>query len=337
MDTHPIMPLPSARPTYFILLSLLLVTSPGVAQDFAPLGATWTYQATDETPNVEIVAIQFTADRDTVLAGRNARVIEGANLYDDGFWQPIGSEIVTGNQDSVYVWIQDSFHLIFDFTTTVGDTVVVTEAPFRGFFYPVNQDYDPFTYQVDSVGTESISGDDLLLQYVSYPDTTYDENITQWGFLNGMEFRGDVPGQILQGVGSLGRESMLGTTAGLTYIGLYFPDRLTCYRDATRDYRFRGVDCDSLIARYTDPSSVRSVSRFAGRVYPNPFRSTLRIEAPAGSTIAQIVVRDMLGRTVARETVVGGAVELEYLRAGIYQVEVLAREGERSIILVRKF
>ncbi|WP_116106341.1 T9SS type A sorting domain-containing protein [Lewinella sp. IMCC34191] len=325
---------------FFVVLSLiiaaLLVSHRVKAQEFAPLGATWTYEVGDETPNLEVVAIQFTADRDTVLAGRSARVIEGANLYDNGVWQPIGSEIVTGNFDSVYVWIQDSFHLIFDFTVAAGDTVVVTEQPFRGFFYPVNQDYDPFTYQVDSVRTETIAGDDLLLQYVSYPDTTYDENITQWGFLNGTEYGGDVPGQVLQGVGSLGRESMLGTTAGLTYIGLYSPDRLTCYRDATRDYRFRGVDCEALIARYTDPSSVETIKAFKGRIYPNPFASTLHVEPAPGSVIRQIVVRDLLGRTVARRVGGDGPLDLSRLVAGTYQVIVLDGEGVWRVVRVVK-
>ena len=320
---------------FLFLTAFLLVGTSASAQEFAPLGATWTYEVGDETPALEIAAIQFTADRDTVLAGRSARVIEGANLYDDGTWEAIGSEVVTGNQDSVYVWIKDSFHLIFDFTAEAGDTIQVTDQPFTGFYSLDGMAFDSFTYRIDSVYKEDFTGDQLILQHVSYLDTTA-ENFTHWGFLNGVEYFGDVPGQILRGVGSLGRESMLGTTPNIGYIGLYFPDRLTCYRDSTRDYRFRGVDCEALIAQYTDPSGVAAYRTFAGKVYPNPFHTSIRFETADGSAIRRIEVRDLMGRVVAQVAGGDGRLDLSHLVSGTYHVSIFAGDGGRSFALVQK-
>ena len=317
-----------------LLFPLLLLGSPlALAQEFAPLGATWTHlHGYDGNPNREAVALRYVAERDTVLADRSARVVEGYRLFDDMSREYLGAEVVTGTYDSVYVWIQDSFHLVFDFAATTGDTVTVATEPFAGFFELRSIAFDSFVYRIDSVTTDTLTGGDRIIQYVNYLNPGQD-NFNHWGFLNGTEPRSDYSGRILRGVGSLGYESFLGTTARISYIWENAPGALACYRDADHDYRFLGVDCDALIEQRT---SLRRVAAFAGSVYPNPVHRTLRIEPPTGTTIGRIELRDVTGRAVASARNFTTLLNVGHLAAGVYQLFLFDGDGGISVARVVK-
>ena len=320
---------------YLLLLFplLLLGSRLATAQEFAPLGATWTYLSSfDDRPEREEVARRFVATRDTVFGGREARIIEGEVLYDDGSVSSMRREVVSGTYDSVYVWRASSWQLIFDFTATAGDTLEVLTEPFLGFFGLQVVEFDSFVYRIDSIVTDTFTGDNRILQYVDYLDSDR-ENFRHYGFVSDAEEAFAYPGRILRGVGSLGYGSFLGTPDVVSYIGVNKPGALACYRDADHDYRFLGVDCNALIEQRT---SLRRVAAFAGSVYPNPVHRTLRIEPPTGTTIARVELRDVTGRAVASARNLTTPLDVGHLAAGVYQLFVFDGDGGISVARVVK-
>ena len=305
------------------------------AQEFAPLGAQWTYlnfvtEGFDYLP----AAYVYTVTKDTVVDGRDSRIIQRREVYADGRESEVGvlQEVVYTAGDSVYVFANDSFRLVFDYSAEVGDTVRVVDEPFRGFFLPPsNFVYSDFAYRIDSVEMRLVGEDSLKLQYVSYLRDV-DQELDQWGFQGIFDLIDDVPGQILESVGGLGHETMLGFTNGVSYILPFAPGRLTCYRDSLRDYQLLGVDCDSVLAEYRLRTSVPALTIENVGIYPNPFRGEVRFTSKA-ATLRRVEVRDVAGRVVyTRE---GGALDrlaLGALVPGVYFFVLTDGMGRRSVV-----
>ncbi|NJO65888.1 MAG: hypothetical protein HC836_49805, partial [Richelia sp. RM2_1_2] len=71
---------------------------------------------------------------------------------------------------------------IYDFTAEVGDTIVVTNEKFNGFFANGFNQQRRFVYQIDSISLVPFDSDTLLMQYVSYLSPPWDSIIPEWGF-----------------------------------------------------------------------------------------------------------------------------------------------------------
>ena len=325
-----------------IVILLFCAVGTVISQEFAPLGATWTYEVLKRPGTNFPVVYRYTSDRDTLIDNRNCRIIKGEELYQEGRWAIIKEEIVSGSRDSVYVYVNDSFNLIFNFSAEAGDTLRVIRQPFNAFFFVDGYTMDSLTYRIDSIRTiymdgDSLVGDSLQMQYVSYlNDPT--ENSLQWGFQNLVDQIVGRPGRILQGVGSIGRESMLGTSIDITYSSDFIPDDLTCYQDPDRSYFFSGTDCEALIDFYTSPVGVVTIDEFDGTVYPNPFSSTINIAySSRPSSIHKIVIRDLLGHEVAQYEGAHNSLTLSHLSSGTYQLYIVDHEGRQSFTTILKF
>lgn len=313
----------------FLFLAQVFFLNNVSAQEFAPLGATWVYQNVRPENTIFPSLIRFTAARDTFLNERVARVIEKELLYFDGsgmwVWEREGEEIVSSTGDSVFVYNEGEYKLIFDFTRETGDMIVVIDQPFDGFLFwkePYFTKFTHFQYQIDSLSTVVYENDTLIMQYVSYLENPYD-SFLQWGFQNSVALAQPPPflGKILQGVGSLGFDSMLGTTPDISYPADFGIEQLTCYSDSLRTINFSGVDCDSLIASYENQSSVLESETGRIEVFPNPFSSTLNIEIP-NTHSSEIFIYDINGSLV--EKLNGGkqVYDLSHLKSGTYLLRI---------------
>ncbi|CAH0998780.1 hypothetical protein LEM8419_00120 [Neolewinella maritima] len=315
-----------------VLLALCCTCGPALyGQEFAPVGAQWTYFHYVTPGNDYSVATVFTVPKDTLIDGWSCRIIQETSILGSGEQRTGEREVVYATGDSVYVYLRDSFHLVFDYTARAGDTVRVVSEPFKGLFFPPSRiQYSDFAYRVDSVTRRVVGEDTLRLQYVSYlRDVEF--VIDQWGFQNIYDLEDGVPGQILEGVGGLGTESMLGTTNGIGYIPEFGPGRLSCYRDTVRDYRLQGIDCDSLLEVYQLRSSVvASATPQTVRLFPNPFREQVSLEF--AGRVRRLEVRDAAGRLV--HTQVGGSTQgivLGALAPGLYYFTVTDGAGRRWV------
>lgn len=308
----------------------MLVGGNGYAQEFAPIGSKWTYQALGLGSSAMgfPVAYQFKTEKDTMIDNRYCTVITGYDLYEDGSWEQRASEIVAAseNGDTVYVYFQDSFHIIYDFTAIVGDTIEVTNEKFDGLFSLSSIQPNRFIYKIDSISPVPFNLDTLLIQYVSYLSPPSDI-IPEWGFGDHLDIGNNTPGRIIKGVGSLNRAAMLGTSSDISYFPEGMPDYLTCYEDENRYYQFGDIDCDSLVSFYTLIDAVTEEEINDGKVFPNPFTKSISIDYPTFE-VAYLRLFNIDGRIIKGfkpETMVN--MDFSYIPSGTYFLSILFRNG----------
>lgn len=312
-----------------LLFLILLCSSASVyAQEFATVGSKWTYQNIGSSGLGFPVAIQFRVEKDTVIDERYCTIINSYSLFDDGRWQQGESEIVasTASGDTVYVYFDDSFHIIYDFTAEVGDTIEVTNKTFDGFFTEVSFNQNRFVYKIDSISSFAIDTDTLMMQYVSHlspPSIDFSE----WGFADVTDVSANVPGRIIKGIGSLNRAAMLGTSTDFSFFFDSTPDYLTCYEDSNKHIQFGNVDCDSLISIYTSVDDLNQKPTILGGVFPNPFTQRININYDP-SEVRFVRIFDIYGREVNTFTLnLTTSIDLSYIQSGTYFFSLLLRDG----------
>lgn len=315
------------------ILVVLFFTINVQSQEFAPLDSKWTYQSIGSSGWGFPVAYQFRTEKDTIIDGKYSTVISLYSLYESGDWEPTTSksEIVSSSEsgDTVFVYFRDSFHIIYDFTAEVGDTITVTDEPFDGFFYDSNYQQSRFVYKIDSIKSVSYGVDTFLTQYVSYLSTLSD-TIPEWGFRDITDFSSGLPGRIIKDIGSLNRIGILGTSSDFTYHFSDEPSYLTCYEDPNRYYNFRNFDCDSLVSFYTSIDDLPTDSpEIEISIFPNPFFNSLFIHNEEYK-VHTISLFDSTGGLINR--IKPGSsethVDTSDISPGIYFLSILLSEGK---------
>ena len=86
------------------------------------------------------------------------------------------------------------------------------------------------------------------------------------------------PGRIMEGIGSLGHDSMLGTSPEITYPFDIVFGHLDCYQDAQRSIQFRELNCQEVIDLYEIKTSTTNLDAHDIKIYPNPFYGQLNID-----------------------------------------------------------
>jgi len=155
------------------LLSILLVLFCNfLYSQWAPNGAKWYYNEPNSTnPN----CITYESIQDTIIQSSNCKIIEvkrnNATL--------IGKEYIKQNGDSIfyYNYYANSFHLLYNFSSKVGDTINVHLTKFKptkAFF-----SYDSinnFRYKIIALDSIQVSGNWVKRQKV------LSLNANDWGF-----------------------------------------------------------------------------------------------------------------------------------------------------------
>lgn len=326
------------RSTELIVILISLGISTAYSQQFAPVGSTWTYQDISGTSGLNFPKVfQFRTEKDTIIDDRYCTIITPYQLLEDGTWQ-LGdkSEIVSSNEtgDTIYVYLQDSFHIIYDFTAEVGDTIVVTDKEFNGFFGGTLSQRR-FVYQIDSISSVPFESDTLLMQYVSYLSPPID-TVPEWGFEDITDMITNTPGRIVRGIGSLNRFMMLGTSSDFTFLITITPDYLNCYEDEDNYYQFGSIDCDSLISFYSSVHTAIADQEDQGKVYPNPFAESISIDHDLFE-VSYLSISDTKGRIVkAFRPNTMTNIDLSHLPSGIYFLTLSFRKGNRKTYRIIK-
>lgn len=256
--------------TSLYLLNFFLNTRQATAQtnNFAPIGAKWWYDDYFNSCATWPDCGYFTLEsvKDTIVAGKQCRV-----LAEEHFEIPIASSdhryVVHEDSGKVYVYWNEDFHTLYDFDAEAGDTIIVFEDSFEGFFPMEGLTYDAFIYRIDSIGSINISGNDLAMQYVS---TVYTGD--------GCGFFGKIIEQIGSPVLFFGNPTTFAPEYG---------SFLRCYEDESIYYNDYIHECDFLTAVSEDETEIQI------SIAPNPTTGILTVRNPSDKPYVFSIVNSL--------------------------------------------
>jgi hypothetical protein len=269
---------------YPILFTLMLHTFVGKAQNFAPIGAKWTYkyiQGTIQPPPYLVVPVTIEITKDTLINGlecREALIAISGDVQTKKYVRNVNDRFL------VYSPVNNEFNLLYDFNVTVGDTLkIFSSAPF-------SQDFLDSSYVIiDSLGTKNIKG----VNYRAYHQTCLN-NL-------GSCFDGE-DGWVIDSLGIVSRYyeypfvdkiSYLFLSAlnvGPTYI---FP--LRCYSDTNTRYNYSNSACDTSYII----TQIKDVKNGSLTIYPTVLSKdnyTIFIDNPSPNKIKNVELFGMQGK-----------------------------------------
>ncbi|RMG85120.1 MAG: hypothetical protein D6714_06590 [Bacteroidetes bacterium] len=136
------------------------------AQNWAPVGAKWTYTYTKFwSPEISYNIVESVGD--TTINGKSCRILRSEKEACDMPWED-GNQVdfyMYDENDTVYYYNPDlnDFTILYDFNAQVGDEWI-TEMPQSQF----NVADVPVFVRVDSVGIVAAAGMDLKIWHVTY-------------------------------------------------------------------------------------------------------------------------------------------------------------------------
>lgn len=294
-----------------ILIALLSLQ--GFSQGWAEVGAIWHY--TQRTINPDLISYNTfeSMANDTINGIPCKRMIEVDRHWGDSI---IKTHYTYYENDSVFFFKDDEFHLLYDFGAIEGDTVII------GYYTTASG--DPLLMFIDSTSTIDINGESRIIQYVTCGD----------GLV--VEFAEEV----IEGIG--GTYYMFPVYDGQSY------GALRCYEDNIiglflspyhPNFWWNFEDCDQII---TDIPELESNSRML--VYPNPFTTSMTIEYELkGISSIQFTVYNIQGMVVYETNdhlLQAGSHKViwspSHLPAGMYYGVLRTEEGMSAIKIIKK-
>ena len=299
----------------YIVFSFMSLTLS--SQTWLPVGATWYF---DEQEMMDIPAHgyrKFMVEKDTLLAGKDARFISFMRVRYNGDTILLNPLIEYEEEGRVYVWNGSDFQLKYDINLGKGDTLLV-KSPVYDSISPVFID-SVWYEQVDTAVT-------LKVQQVSYWVYIFitDDSVDSYRITTKvMEKIGD-PYDFFFPSGEVGDV--------FTYYGL------RCYQDDSIYYRYPEwkedpeVVCDSLI--YT--TSVGKYP-FSGniRIYPNPARDWLMVECPEQAAPTRYELIGTTGRVLmSGELYRCKRISLNGMPKGLYWIRITLDHARKTLAFV---
>jgi len=250
-------------------------------QYFAPAGAEWFYAYRPIYCSSSCELVYYSSTRDTNVGNEDARIVEGWNYDHWGDTLYLGAEILRGDSDRVYLWYDNQWRILADFTSQAGDTITVLPDSFPGFYFELNYNlaYSKFEYVVDSITTTFIDGQNLRVIHSS-PTSPLSYSL-------GPAFTE----RIGHGIGNLPASCPIGLA---TTILLEYPGPLRCYEDPNFEYKNSpGAVCDEVILDVLEKSPGVPLVQ----TWPNPSTGKLKIKVKDDFTAE---LYDLQGRSIGR-------------------------------------
>jgi hypothetical protein len=147
---------------------------------FAPIGASWRYNAYVNTTFIGGKQYRYNVTGDTLLYGKTASVIK-AEYWEQGYdnFQPVESmtHYVATDGDRVLMLSDTTYYVLFDFAAQPGDTIFTKirggQIPFENDCATPSDTLIDFAYIIDSVGMINVAGNLLRTQYTRYVSYDY--------------------------------------------------------------------------------------------------------------------------------------------------------------------
>jgi hypothetical protein len=270
------------------------------AQEFAPTGAIWHYTQWTINPNLtSYKTIESIAD--TSINGIQCRKMIEVERYLDT--TNVAYHYMYSENDSVFFYAENDFHLLYDFGANAGDTIILDYFE-TGFGTPLQM-------IIDSTGTIMVSGQERKIQHITCGD----------GFV--VEF-----GQyVIEGIGNT---YFMFPTYDLTMNG-----PLRCYQDDSTDiflnpfhggYGWNHQDCEEIVTGIEETAEKERIS-----IFPNPTKSVISVQNIDMATAYTIF--NMSGAVVIKGiTSELNEISMAELSKGIYFIEL----KNDNILIIKK-
>jgi len=282
------------------LMILIVATLQNYAQEFAPVGAIWHY--TQRTINPDLTSFKtIEAISDTSINGIQCRKMIEVERYIDT--TNVMYHYMYSENDSVFFFAENDFHLLYDFGANTGDTIILD------YFSTYNG--TPLKMIIDSTGTIIVNNQEKEIQYITCGD----------GIV--IEFGNHV-------IAGIGNTSFMFPTLDGSING-----PLRCYQDNSTDlflnpfhptYGWNHQDCEEII---TSIEEAEKGSRIT--VYPNP--STNNISITNVNQPIEFRILDINGKLIEKGVLqVSSEIRIKELPNGIYFIEL----QNENIRIIRK-
>lgn len=292
-----------------ILLFLIACFFPFVlshAQTFVPEGSYWRYCSTNHWFGVSSPSYFSITDVDTI-DGKEIKTIGGTAENHFG----VGSFHFYTSGDSTFVYqpADSSFHLIFNFSFQVGDTLRLTDR--NSVWVPVNSFYDSTDYVkmvVDTIGTEQVLGSVYRYYHMSMDTST----------LPGLFIE---PFSVMEKIGLRAPHFILPVFYGGIWDSDY-PELFYYTNDISPDF-------------YGDSTGVCVLGMeedggWSGKIYPNPVADFLYIENPQPEKML-VFLTNTEGRIIRQGIRIQeqstSSINLVDLPAGLYVLLIRSESG----------
>jgi hypothetical protein len=285
----------------------------GVSQEWSPIGAMWHY--TERTVNPNIISYNtFESIADDTSNGIPCKkLIEIDRYWGDSL---VKTHFMYSENDSVFFFKDDEFHLLYDFGAVAGDTIVLS------YFWTANG--DSLLMIVDSTSTIDINGETRTIQYVSCGDGI----VVEFGE------------EMIEGIGST--YYMFPVYDGQPY------SSLRCYEDSIvglflspyhPNHWWNFEDCNQIITGIDEMAIDQGL-----KAYPNPFTTSTSIEfALDGKSKIQITIYNSIGEMVymAEDRIMPqGTHQFSWspyhLPVGLYYAVLRSEEGVSVVKMIKR-
>lgn len=236
---------------------------------FAPVGASWRYNAYVDNTFIGAKQYRYNVTGDTLLYGKTASIIKGEywELGYDNF-QPVESmtRYVTTDGDQVLILSDTTYYVLFDFAAQPGDTVFAKikggTTLFENYCGIDNDSLIDLSYVIDSVGVKIVDGIPLRVQY------THDISSDNCWVISG------IGATIIERIGTRYFGTWYGTNPIIITKGWHA--HLRCYQD--NDLFFKGSmnqeQCNTTVAAI-EPALVPVA------VTPTAFSQEIKVQKPS--------------------------------------------------------
>jgi len=295
-----------------ILVSLFLI-QPVKAQNWAPDGAEWYY---DYTNFWYEGYIHIKVLGDTMIHDTSCRVLEKRSvirdlLSDTTYYRYIGKEFMFSDVDKVYLFANNKFYPIYDFSSMPGDTLII----------PQNDDLlewcDPEgKLIVTDTGSELINGQHLRKIIVQPIEGTH------WA----------IYGEIIENIGPI-NTYMLPEPDWACVVDLFEGGPLRCYSDPDFGTFSTGIapECDYLV-------SIQELDESNLKIFPNPCVGNINIHIKEGMNNPRLEIYNSKGQKLVDRILerTENIIDLSSMVSGLYALVLMDNTQFYSKLIVVK-
>lgn len=297
----------------FVFMMAFVVMTKGQTQGFAPVGATWYY----ETQGLfKVGYVKMEVEKDTIVDNQVCiKLLREEHKFNLEFGVlqevPLQPLFLSQKGDSVMIYRNEGFHLLFDLGAKIGDSWMVV-----GQEDICEDNYG--TVSVIDKGVEMVKG--TPLRFV----TIVDDNDSYWGYGNTMYGQPSPAVKVMERVGPIGSYFLpeqkcafddaeggplrcyIDDELGELHLSTLYPERECDYINETHQ-SVDGYHYDNLLS-----------------VFPNPCSGQLHLVFSKAGNYG-IVLYDQTGKALLRHQSIGkteSVIDISELPMGVYCITV---------------